>query len=207
MEQGWKTERIQNRKKRKEEFLQRHYISDPKPSFNFTNLPPTERLEYEMMDEQNYLEIYELFQNDSNTFVEDYYNDLEKLERYTDYQLYFNRFSHKRGACDWLIRLKTTKETIGVLNIYELSKEIFNNNHRKCFIGYSIGEKYRRKYYAMEVVENLIRYAFPHFKMEKLIANTDKGNIPSQELLLKLGFVEKTEDYYYFEIQKIGDVR
>ena len=32
-----------------------------------------------MVDEQNYLEIYELFQNDPNIFVEDYYNDLEKI--------------------------------------------------------------------------------------------------------------------------------
>ena len=64
-------------------------------------------------------------------------------------------------------------------------------------IGYSIGEKYRQNYYATEAVVNLIQYAFTHLKMEKLIANTEKGNLPSKGLLFKLGFVNKTEDYLY----------
>ena len=205
---SWKLERIANRKNRKQAFIERFYLRNFTPHFNFTNLPPTKRLEFEVLDEVNYLQIYELFGGDSNPYVIDDYKDLDKLEEYIDHQLYLNKNSTKKGACDWFVKLKETKETIGILNIHELSRETFNDNHKKCFIGYSISEKFRRQHYATEAVENLIHYAFTHFGMNKIVANVEKGNIASVELLLKFGFIDKTENYYfkdqddYYELYK-----
>jgi len=199
---NWKAERLQARAQRKAAFMERfhHMKPSPTPYFQFTNIPDTERLTFEQVDESNYLEIYDLFRDDPNPYVIDEYKDLNKLEKYTDYQLYWNRNAVKKAACDWLIKLKASKETIGILNIHELTRETFNDNHKKGFIGYSIGQQYRRKYYATEATKKLIEYARHQHDLNKLVANVKKENIASRDLLLKLGFVDCTEDYYYSDV-------
>jgi RimJ/RimL family protein N-acetyltransferase len=151
------------------------------------------------MNDENYLEVFETFKNDMNSFVLKDYKDLEKWEDYVDYQLYWNRLSCKNGGCDWLIKLKNTQQTVGILNLYELNRETYNDNHKKCMIGYSIGEAFRRQHYATEAVKQLVLHAFEYFDLHTIIANTEKDNLASKALLTNFGFVEKTEKYYYSE--------
>jgi len=95
------------------------------------------------------------------------------------------------------IKLKATKETIGILNLYELMRETFNDHHKRGFIGYNIGQPYRRKYYATEAVKQLIQYTRNQHDLNKLVAHLKKENTTSRDFLLKLGFVNCTEEYYY----------
>ncbi len=167
------------------------------PQFEFDNLPDTERLSYEMLDEHNYLEVYQMFKEDDNPFVIEEYKQLEKLDRYVDALLNYAKTSAKRGGCDWLVKLRETGAYISLINIYDLNRETFNDNHKKCMIGFTTAKNYRQQYYTFESVKHLIHYAVNHFGMELIIADTDKQNEVSKKFLRKLGFVEATNKYYY----------
>ena len=197
-----KSEKLQAREEQKAAFMERmqHMKPRPTPYFPFTNIPDTERLTFEIVDESNYTQMYDLFREDPSPFIIDEYKDWDKLEEYIDHQLYWSRNATKRAGCDWLIKLKATKETIGIINLYELMRETFNDHHKRGFIGYNIGQAYRRKYYATEAVNQLIQYAHNQHDLNKLVANTHKENAPSKAFLLKLGFVERTDDYYYSDV-------
>lgn len=204
----WRTIQLAKRQQRQKELWYHLMTQERKPYFEFNNLPPTERLSFELMNGENYLDVFELFKNDENPFVMKDYKDLDKWEKYVDLQLYLNRFSSKHGTCDWLIKRTSTQQTIGILNIHELSRDTFQNYHQQCMIGYSIAASFRRKGYALEAVKSFISYIFNNFELNKLIANTEKGNIASKSLLYKLGFVTCKEHYFfgkqydYFELKK-----
>jgi len=55
------------------------------PKFEFTNLPDTERLTYEVLDKTNYFEVHKVFKDDGNPFVITEYKQLDKLEHYVDF--------------------------------------------------------------------------------------------------------------------------
>jgi RimJ/RimL family protein N-acetyltransferase len=204
----WKIHQITERKIRKKVFFERLPPRAMTPCFEFITLSPTERLTFEILDDENYLEVFEMFENDINPFVLADYKDLEMWEDYADCQLYWNRMSCKCAGCDWLMKLKTTGQTVGILNLYELSRETDNNKHKKGMIGYSIGQSFRRQHYATEAIKQLISHAFEHFDLHTITANTEKNNLASKVLLANLGFVDETEAYYfdkeydYFELRR-----
>jgi RimJ/RimL family protein N-acetyltransferase len=179
------------------DFLAQFRKTPAEPSYEYIDLPDTERLTFELVTEDNYTTIHQLFANDSNPFVINDYKDSNELEKYIDCQLNYNRYSRKYGACDWLIQLKETKQYIGILNLYSLSQETFNDIHKRCMIGFSMSEAFRRKYYTLEAVRQLIDHANQHYGRNKIVANTEKDNRASQSFLRKMGFEERTEDYYY----------
>lgn len=152
-----------------------------------------------MLSESNYLEIYEMFKNDESEFVQKGYKDKTSLEEYLDYQLNYNRYSPKKCSCDWFYKLKDGGEYIGLLNMYELSRETFANNHKKCMIGFTTKKEFRRKYFTTEAVKSLIEHVFNAYDLEKVIANTNKTNEASKKLMEKIGFKDVTEDFYYAE--------
>jgi RimJ/RimL family protein N-acetyltransferase len=193
----WRTDQIAKRKIRRKVFFERLPRRTMTPCFEFINLSPTERLTFEILDDDNYLEVFEMFENDTNPFVLADYKDLEMWEDYADCQLYWNRISCKYAGCDWLIKLKTTEQTVGILNLYELSRETYNDKHKKCMVGYTISTSFRRQHYATEAVKQLLSHAFEHFNLHTIIANTEKNNLASKALLANLGFLDKTEAYYF----------
>ena len=184
-------------KKKREDFFKFYREQHPTPYFEFENIKETERLEYEILSESNYHEIYEMFKNDKSKFVQAEYKNIDLLKEYLNYQLNYNRFSPKRGACDWLFKLKDGGDYVGLLNVYELSRETFANNHKKCMIGFTTRTEFRRKYYTTEAVRSLIEHVFRVYKLDTVIANTDKANKASKFLMEKIGFEEVTEKFYY----------
>jgi len=182
------------------DFFRRHKKRNSKPYFAWNNLPPTERLDFELLSTSNYGRVLELFQEDTSSFVQEDYKTLAALEEYVDYQLNYAYYSPKRGGCDWLFKLKNNHQYIGILNLYELSKETFADNHKKCMIGYCTVEEQRRKGYTKEAVSNLIDYAFGDLNIEKIIAKTEKENYGSKAFLAALNFREEIEKYYYSEL-------
>lgn len=79
------------------------------------------------------------------------------------------------------IALKHTDEIIGDVYLKKAEKTIF--------IGYTINPVYSRKGYITEVVKALLAKLKEDYPCCKIIATTEKENIPSKNLLLKLGFV------------------
>jgi RimJ/RimL family protein N-acetyltransferase len=95
------------------------------------------------------------------------------------------------------IAMKDTDRLLG--DIY-LEKK-FNN----IFIGYSINPVYSRKGYITEVLKALLIRLQQDYSDSKVLATTEKENIPSKNLLMKLGFTydssvdEWQEEVYVYE--------
>ncbi|MEM7040792.1 MAG: GNAT family N-acetyltransferase, partial [Bacteroidota bacterium] len=142
--------------------------------------------------------IRDLFQKDPNPFIAEEYKHKEKFEEYVFQYVHYRRHTPKHGAHDWLI--KTTDGTyIGLLNVYDLTLEDWNDNHRKCTLGFQTAEAFRRNYFTMEAVSHLAQYLFTEMNMLRLLAFTVKDNFPAMEMLKNMGWAENTEAYHYKE--------
>jgi len=183
-------------------------ISQNNLHFVFKDLQLSERLYYPMLSEANYYEILGLFQEDSNPFVATYYKDAKQLEEYVINELSFAKRAAKHAGCDWLIKRNKVDHCLGVLNIYELSRETFNNNHLKCMIGLTIGESFKRNYYGTEAALQLISYAQKTLKQSLFIIQIDKSNRVSNSFFRSIGFVDAKEEYFYsdqYDYLEYGD--
>ena len=90
-------------------FLKHFREQHPKPYNNFTNLPDSENLSYEMLSLENQEAVPKMFEAENNLFVIAEYKDKDAFASYTNYHLNYNRFSPKHGGCDWLFKLKETE--------------------------------------------------------------------------------------------------
>ncbi len=92
------------------------------------------------------------------------------------------------------------KDTQRLLDDIYLDKK-FNN----IFIGYSINPVYSRKGYVTEVLKALLIRLQQDYSDSRILATTEKENIPSKNLLIKLGFTydsfvdEWQEEVYVYE--------
>ena len=185
-----------------------------KPWFDFKNLPDSERLSYKLLNWRNFTTYLKLFEKDTSPFVMEDFKTRKAMEQYTLFMLESNRFSGKRGGCDWIIYLKN-KTPIGVLHIYDLNLEIYNGVHPKPQFGYAIAEPFRKQGYAFEASTHLLNLIPNQFKRYEVLANTHKNNEASISLLQKLGFKvykginDKVVQYFYKKLidDKIPKVR
>lgn len=60
-------------------------------------------------------------------------------------------------------------------------------------IGYGLNEEFRKQGYMAEAVQALVKWAFSQEKVKTVISETEKANIPSQNVLIKNGFVQYKE--------------
>ena len=107
----------------------------------------------------------------------------ENLMRYFD--LYVQKLSNdsRWGSWGpWLILLQSSREIIGDIGFKGPPDD--NGNVE---IGYSILSQCRRRGYATEAVEALVRWAFL-YGAKSILAKTETDNAPSVSLLEKLGF-------------------
>lgn len=78
------------------------------------------------------------------------------------------------------IELKSAEEMIGEIVVMP--------NEMTFSIGYTISYKYHRKGYAYEALNILIHYLHNKYPNWEFISFTDKENVPSMNLLIKLGY-------------------
>ncbi len=88
-----------------------------------------------------------------------------------------------RWLYELAIVLKETKEFIGILSLYDVSKP-----DKKAKIGYWIGKNYRKRGYAKEAISEIISYAFKELNLNKISAKTMIDNKASIALLENQGF-------------------
>lgn len=187
-------------KEKRKEAIAMYRARNSNPYFEFTPLEPTSRLYFDLIDNVNFLEIFHLFHDDKSPFVSEGYKNLEMFKDYIEYQLSYLRYSAKRAGCDWVIYLKETNECIGIINLFELSQPGFSLDAHWCMVGFAIQERFRRKGYAFEALIRLLGYTFDHFQVDKIVANTEKDNWASKELLKKAGFKFNKNDYTNFKL-------
>ena len=72
-------------------------------------------------------------------------------------------------------------------------------------IGYTIDPHFQRKGIAIESVTSLLKYLFKNYHVNRIIAYTDPQNLPSINLLKKIGF--QLDSYATDEIQENNDIR
>lgn len=89
----------------------------------------------------------------------------------------------KIGFTSWIFIEKSTNQVIG-----DGGFKGNPNAYGEIEIGYEIIESKRKKGYATEAIDALIDWAFTQPKAKYILAKCDPENIPSQNLLKKLGF-------------------
>lgn len=80
----------------------------------------------------------------------------------------------------------------------------FNCENARAEIGYELDDKYWRNGYMLEALSALINYGFEEYKLNRIEAKVEINNLPSQNLLERLGFIkegtlreyEKSNDIY-----------
>ena len=162
-----------------------------------------------MITENNKLLIRELTENDL-TVIFELYSDKEAMkfrgsEPFENIEQAFEMIykvaeNIKKGIeYRYAIIEKTTNKLIGTYLITPITNVT-------CMIGCSIGKKYWRQGYGIEVMILMMEY-LKKINYEKIIGLIKKENIPSIKLVEKLNFklIEQTErpDFYKYECELI----
>lgn len=105
----------------------------------------------------------------------------------------------KIGFTSWIFIEKSTNQVIG-----DGGYKGNPNSYGEIEIGYEIIESKRNKGYATEAIDTLIDWAFTQDKVKYILAKCNPENIPSQNLLQKLGFgfAGIEDDMHVYGIQK-----
>ncbi|MGG7162477.1 GNAT family N-acetyltransferase [Clostridium ihumii] len=100
----------------------------------------------------------------------------------------------------WIIISKNENKYIGHLMI-----KGYPNENGEVLIGYVIRKEYRRQGYMEEVLKCIIEWIFLNNDVKSVIADTVKSNIPSQNLLKKLGMTlyKEDEECFWWRLDKL----
>lgn len=95
----------------------------------------------------------------------------------------------------WFFKLKNENKLIG-----SAAFKGKPNKNGEVEIGYGIEESFKNKGYTTEAVKAMIAWALKQENVSAVIAETDKGNLPSQKILLKcnMEFKKQTTDCYWW---------
>ncbi len=154
----------------------------------------TERLTITAIKESDKENYYKLYMDDENNKYWGY-DYREELDGATPSPKYFYAFQEK---------MKKTKEEFSFavrLDGEMIGELVFHNfdYNRGLEIGYRFLKEHQKKGYAFESASALINYAKNHLKAKTVYTRCDKRNIPSHNLITKLGFkIYKESDTHYF---------
>ena len=172
--------------------------------FSFPPLPPSRRLTYAPLAHHNAGEVWRLFQDDPHPFITAAYKQETLFLNYVGYHLTEVRTSCRRSGHDWLLREAGT--CVGLINLYDLCRTAPDYPPPPATVGFTIGAPYRRRGFAAEAVAHLLHYTFGHFAPAAVRAFTEPGNVPSQQLLARVGFRPLPDVpgviYRYFEADR-----
>lgn len=142
----------------------------------------TERTIVREMTIDDLKDLYQVYEDDlAKKFIEPLY-EYEEEKVYTE--KYIENMYGFYGYGLWLVFHKDTGELIGRIGI-----SIRSIDDKECNeLGYIIKESYRRKGYAYEVCEAIIRYAKEALLMDELYVVSNQDNHISERLARKLKF-------------------
>ena len=140
----------------------------------------------EMLSEENSLDVY-FFEKENREYFERNlsprpanYFDLEGFKEITRELL---TEQTNRDVYMHIIR-----DSQGVM-VGRINLSFLENNRKTAEIGYRIGENVSNLGYASEAVKLVLEKAFTTYDLNRIIAGTATGNLASQRVLLKNGFI------------------
>lgn len=140
----------------------------------------------ELLSEENSLDVY-FFEKENREYFERNlpprpanYFDLEGFKEITRELL---REQENHDVYMYLIR-----DTQGVM-VGRINLSVLENNRKTAELGYRIGENVSNLGYASEAVKRVLEKAFTTYDLNRIIAGTATGNLASQRVLLKNGFI------------------
>ncbi|QAA35064.1 GNAT family N-acetyltransferase [Clostridium manihotivorum] len=90
---------------------------------------------------------------------------------------------------NWAVILKEAKEIVGFIML-----KGYPNKFGEVIVGYGITERYRKNGYASEALKAIAQWVFKNPQAKCVIADTEKGNIPSHKVLESAGAVKYKEN-------------
>ncbi|MBD0350841.1 MAG: GNAT family N-acetyltransferase [Flavisolibacter sp.] len=162
--------------------------------FSFPDIPPTPELCFEKLNEQNFEQLFFLFENDDSRFVYEHFKTHLGAKEYTEYLVQYGTTTPKHGGQDWFVKL-TSGTYVGILHLYDLSLETFGQNHKRAWIGFATKKTFRNKGITTKAVQHFINYIFNYYpSIDFIHAMVEEENTASENLLLKCGFVVDTTE-------------
>ncbi|WP_273852132.1 GNAT family N-acetyltransferase [Guptibacillus spartinae] len=102
----------------------------------------------------------------------------------------------------WGITLKDSGKVIGSCGYLNM-----HHQHYRAEVGFELSKNYWGKGIASEALGTIIRYGFNHYQLERIEALIEPGNIQSQRLVSKLGFIkEGLLRHYEYTLDKFDDL-
>lgn len=140
----------------------------------------------EMLSEENSLDVY-FFEKENREYFERNlsprpanYFDLEGFKEIT------RELLTEQTNRD--IYMHIIRDSQGVM-VGRINLSVLENNRKTAEIGYRIGENVSNLGYASEAVKLVLEKAFTTYDLNRIIAGTATGNLASQRVLLKNGFI------------------
>ena len=130
--------------------------------------------------------LYEIYSEPSITeYMEDLFENPKEEKEYT--MQYIKNIYHMYGYGMWIIEEKQTGQIIGRAGLEQ------NEGMEGLELGYVIAVPYQRKGYAYEVCSAILDYAWENLETEVITSAIEKGNVASEKLCQKLGFIHVCE--------------
>jgi len=140
----------------------------------------------ELLSEENSLDVY-FFEKENREYFERNlpprpanYFDLEGFKEITR-ELLREQENHD-------VYMNLIRDTQGVM-VGRINLSVLENNRKTAELGYRIGENVSNLGYASEAVKLVLEKAFTTYDLNRIIAGTATGNLASQRVLLKNGFI------------------
>ncbi len=171
----------------KEDFYIEFKKTHTKSFFSFSEIPPFKNFSFEKLTEQNFEQLYLLFEGDSSPFVDERFKSYEGAKEHARFISICGAFSPKHGCQDWLFKLNN--EYAGILHLYDLSRETFADHHKQAWIGFATAEKYRKSGVSFRAVNYFINYIFDNYKViDSIYSMTLHENKIARAFIKKCGF-------------------
>ena len=131
----------------------------------------------------------------SNPEVYKFFKSPHKLTVDEHLNWYNNSYLQNNHRYDWICIERESGEKIGVFGLV--------NENGYAEINYLLAPDAQHKGFAKEGITRLILYAFDTLKVNRVIAEIHKDNIPSITVIKKLGFklVSDVENFVIYEIE------
>ena len=112
------------------------------PLWQFSAMPPSRNIVFERLHFDNREVVLEMFEGDDSPFVDPAFKAPDPLYAYVAAQWICGPYSPKQGAADWIVHTRD-QEPVGLLHVYDVSRETWALNDRRCSIGYVVAESFR----------------------------------------------------------------
>ena len=182
-----------------------HKQLHPKPYFHFNEVQPFRNFTFEKLNSGNFEQLFNMFGNDDSPFIDKRFTSLKNARQYAEYLELYGTFSPKHGCCDWYFKMN--EEYAGVLHLYDLSLETWNENDKRCWIGFATKPALRNQGITTGIVQYFVEQIFESYSKIKYIHSmTLLPNAAANAVLANAEFyldkAEKMNDGYVFFVKE-----